>query len=216
MDKIIPMKKEDIPQAMAIWHGQFAKYCSNDSFPDFWDGGKETLESYLIQQIEKGNAITVKTGEIIVGYMAWMCIDFHNEKTAFCPIVGHAALEENEKSIYHALYTASSQKWVQDNRFNHLWMTFYDDIELKDVLYDIGFGSYVIDACQKVSQNMLQANCPYRITRAVSDDADALLKLNNELNQYLLDSPIFLKIKEYSRDYIVQIISRNGGIILKS
>jgi GNAT superfamily N-acetyltransferase len=209
MYQIIQMKKEDIPQAMTIWHRQFAKYCSNGSFPDFWNGGKETIESYLMRQIEKGNAIIAKTDKTIAGYMAWMCVNFHNEKTAFCPIVGHAALVENEISIYHTLYTASSQKWVQDNRFNHLWMTFYDDIDLKDMLYDIGFGSYVIDACQKVSKNTLQTNCPYRITRAVSDDADALLKLENELNQYLLDSPIFLKREECSRDYIVQIISQN-------
>lgn len=209
MYQIIQMTKEDIPQAMTIWHRQFVKYCSNGLFPDFWDGGKETIESYLIQQIERGNAIIATTGEIIVGYMAWMCVDFHNEKTAFCPIVGHAALEENEQSIYQALYTASSQKWVQDSRFNHLWMTFYDDIDLKDMLYDIGFGSYVIDACQTVSKNVLQTNCPYRITKAVSSDADALLKLENESDQYLLDSPIFLKQEEYSRDDIVRIINQN-------
>jgi GNAT superfamily N-acetyltransferase len=209
MYQIIQMKKEDIPQVMAIWHRQFAKYCSNDSFPDFWNGGKETIESYLMQQIEKGNAIVAKTDKTLVGYMAWMCINFHNEQTAFCPVVGHAALEENEEDIYHALSTTSSQKWVQDNRFNHLWMTFYDDIELKNMLYDIGFGSYVVDACRKVSQNILQTNCQYRITKAVHDDADALLELENELNQYLLDSPIFLKREEYSSDDIVQIISQN-------
>ncbi|HEY42106.1 MAG TPA: GNAT family N-acetyltransferase [Dehalococcoidia bacterium] len=209
MYQIIQMKKEDIPQVMAIWHRQFTRYCSNDSFPDFWNGGKETIESYLMQQIDKGNAIVAKTDKTLVGYMAWMCISFHNEQTAFCPIVGHAAMEENEESIYHALYTASSQKWVQDNRFNHLWMTFYDDIGLKDMLYDIGFGSYVVDACQKVSQNILQTNCPYRITKAVHDDADALLELENEFNQYLLDSPIFLKREEDSSDDIAQIISQN-------
>jgi GNAT superfamily N-acetyltransferase len=145
--------------------------------------------------------------------MTWMYVNFHKEETAFCPIIGHAALAEDGKNIYHALFTASSQKWVQDDRFNHLWMTFYDDIDLKDMLYDIGFGSYGMDACQKVSQNMLQTNCPYRITRAVSDDADALLKLENELNQYLLDSPIFLKRKEHSRDHIVQIIGQNGVFV---
>ena len=72
---------------MIIWHRQCAKYCSNDSFPDFWNGGKETIESYLVQQIKKGNAIIVKTGEIIVGYMAWVCVNFHNEKTAFAPLL---------------------------------------------------------------------------------------------------------------------------------
>jgi len=209
MYQIVQMKKEDIPQAMTIWHGQFKKYCGGGLFPDFWDGGKETIESYLVQQIEKGNAIVAKTANKIVGYMAWMCIDFHNEKTAFCPIVGHATLVENGKSIYHALYTASSQKWVLDNRFNHLWMTFYDDNDLKDMLYYIGFGSYVIDACQKVPNNILQTNGPYNIVRAVSDDADALSKLENEANQHLLDSPIFLKQKKYSRDDIVKVISRN-------
>ncbi len=86
---------------------------------------------------------------------------------------------------------------------------FYDDIDLKDMLYDIGFGSYVMDACQRVSQNILQTNCPYRITRAVSGDAGALVKLEQESDQYLLGSPIFIKREEYSRDHIVQIISRN-------
>jgi GNAT superfamily N-acetyltransferase len=209
MYQINQMKKEDIPQAMTIWHSQFARYCSNGSFPNFWDGGKETIELYLKRQIEKGNAIIAKIDQTIVGYMAWMCVDFHNEKTAFCPTVGHAALEENEKSIYHALYTASSRRWVQDNRFSHLWMTFYNDNDLKDMLYDIGFGSYVIDACQKVSENMLRTNCPYRVTGAVPDDADALLELENELNNYLLDSPIFLKREECSINNIVQIISQN-------
>jgi hypothetical protein len=68
-------------------------------------------------------------------------------------------------------------------------MTFYDDIALKELLYDIGFGSHVIDVCQKVSKNIPQTNCPYRVTRAVPDDADALLILENELNQYLINFP---------------------------
>jgi GNAT superfamily N-acetyltransferase len=213
MYQIAQMKKEDIPQATIIWHRQFTKYCGSGSFPDFWDGGKETIELYLLKQIEQGNAIIAKKDKTIVGYMAWMCVNFHNERTAFCPTIGHAALEENEKSIYHALYIAASQKWVQDNRFNHLWMTFYDDNELKDMLYDTGFGPYVMDACQKVSKNILQVNCPYRITRAVSNDADALLKLENELNQYFLVSPIFLKREECKRDDIVHFISQNGVFV---
>ncbi len=213
MYQIIQMTKEDIPEAMEIWHKQFAKYCSNDSFPDFWNGGQATIESYLVQQIERGNAIIARTNEMIVGYMAWIYIDFHSEKTALCPTIGHAALEENETDIYQALYTASSQKWIQDDRFNHMWMTFYDDIELKDMLYDIGFGSYVIDACQKTSPGVLQTDCSYKITRAVSDDADALLELDNEMKQYLLDSPIFLTREDFSRDNIVRMINRNGVFV---
>jgi GNAT superfamily N-acetyltransferase len=61
----------------------------------------------------------------------------------------------------------------------------------------------------------LQPNCPYKITRAVYDDAGALVKFANETNQYYLDSPIFLKREEYSRDYIVQIISQNGVFVAR-
>lgn len=213
MYQIVQMKNEDIPCVMDIWHIQFAKYCGYGSFPDFWIEGKKTIESYLIQQIENGNAIVAKIGEIIVGYMAWMCFEFHNERTAFCPIIGHATLFENKEKIYLALYTASSQKWVQDNRFNHLWMTFYDDVDLKDMLYDEGFGSYVIDACQKIQPNLYQVNCPYRITKAVSDDVDVLLKLANETNKYYSDAPIFLKREEYSRNYITQIIEQEHAFV---
>jgi GNAT superfamily N-acetyltransferase len=209
MYQIVEMKKADITQAMALWRRLFMKYCGDGSFPDFWDGGQETIESYLTQQIEIGNAIIAKTRKALVGYMAWMYFDFHNEKTAFCPVIGHAALIEDDKSIYHALYTATSQRWVKDNRFNHLWMTFYDYTELKDMLYDIGFGSYVIDACQKVPQNVLKTNCPYKITKAVFDDVDALLELENELNNYLLNPPIFLKREGCSTNNIVRIINKN-------
>lgn len=207
MYQIVQMKNEDIPYALEIWHTQFIKYCSNGLFPDFWIGGKATIESYLLEQIEKGNAIVAKMNEIIVGYMAWMYFDFHNERTAFCPIIGHASINENKEKVYLQLYNNSSKKWVQDNRFNHLWMTFYEDTNLKNMLYELGFGSYVMDAYQKAPLDIFQVNCPYRITKAVSDDVDALLELANKTTQYYSDAPIFLNRHDFSRDYIAQIIN---------
>ncbi len=200
------MSKSHISDAIQIWHDQFIKYCGQDSFPDFWIGGKQTLELYLLQQIENGNAIVAEKNGTIIGYMAWMYFDFHNERTAFCPIVGHAVIADDKENIYQNLYTIASQTWVNDGRFNHLWMTFYDDVLLRDMLYDIGFGSYVMDACQKVSQNTLTTNCAYRVTKAISDDADLLLKLANETPRYYSDAPIFLKRSDYTRNDILKII----------
>lgn len=201
------MKTTDIPNALAVWHRLFDRYCKNDAFPDFWNGGKETVEQYLLRQVEKGNAIVAMKEESIVGYMAWMCFDFHNERTAFLPIVGSAAILENENAIYHALYLAASQKWVRDDRFNHMWMTFYDDTALKDMLYDIGFGSYVIDACQRTYPNALCPKADYKITKAVEADADKLLALGNDSERNLLDPPIFLVREFWQREEIVKIIN---------
>lgn len=213
MYQIVQMKNEDIPFALEIWHAQFIKYCGYGSFPDFWIGGKETIEAYLLDQIEKGNAIVAKMNERVVGYMAWMYFDFHRERTAFCPIIGHAAIMEDEEKIDRQLYNVSSQKWVQDNRFNHLWMTFYEDTYIQNMLYDIGFGSYVMDACQKIQPDMFQATCPYKITKAESNDVDALLRLANETIHYYSDAPIFLKRDKFSRDYITQIVHQEQAFI---
>ena len=91
--KISKMKKEDIPELIEIWHNQYSKYCSDTVIPDFLSGGKNSIMMYLENQINQGNAIISKKDDVITGYIAWMYFDFHNEKSAFCPIVVHAAIE---------------------------------------------------------------------------------------------------------------------------
>ena len=207
MYQITPMNSHDIPQALTIWHNQFESYCYNDSFPRFFPGGEETVAQYLAEQIEKGNAIVARHDTAVVGYMAWMTFDFHGERTAFLPIVGNAAVAEDENAIFHALYAAASQIWVCDNRFNHLWMTFFDDISLQNMLYDIGFGSYVIDACQKTSPKSPPSPSAYQITPVTLAHADALLSLANDSEENLSRPPIFLIRKPWAKDKIISLIA---------
>ena len=213
MYRIAEMKKEHISSALALWHHQFVKYCGDGAFPDFWSGGEEVVRSYLLQQIKKGNALIAEKDNQLAGFIAWMYFDFHKEATAFCPIVGHSSLIDGEESIYRILYTAASRIWVSANRFNHLWMTFFDNIPLKDMLYDIGFGSYVIDACRKVTPGMISSDCPYRITKATIDDTDILLSFANETEKYYHDAPIFLKRELFSRDEIYNIIQKQHAFL---
>jgi GNAT superfamily N-acetyltransferase len=211
--QIVQMKKEDIPQAMTIWHRQFAKYCGDGSFPDFWDGGHKEMESYLLKQLEKGNAIVAKKNEAIAGFMAWMNIDFHGEKSAFCPTISHAAIEGDKEQVYRAIYNYVSQKWVENNMFNHLWMIFHDDSTLKNILYVIGFGSYVIDACQKTSEIAFQIDCPHRISKAIPSDADLLFNLVEESRHYYLNAPIFLKRDIYTKEALSNVIDESNVFI---
>ncbi len=207
MYKIAPMIIDDIPCALSIWHDQFDRYCKNDSFPDFWNGGSETVETYLSRQIEQGNAITAQKDGAIVGYMAWMYFDFHAERTAFLPIVGSAAVLENEDAIYHGMYLTASEKWVRDDRFNHLWMTYYDDAGLKNMLYDLGFGSYVIDACQKTHLRPLISTSNWKVTKATDADIDAVLTLGNRSERNLFEAPIFLTRDSWHKEDIVKLVS---------
>lgn len=209
MIKIATMNSTDIAEAIKLWEAQFNRYCRCNAFPDFLIGGKETLENYLFRQIGEKNAIVAIKDNNVVGYMAWMYFDFHNEPSAFLPTVGNAAVVENENAIFRELYMAASQKWVRDNRFNHLWMTYYDDTALKDMLYDIGFGSYVIDACQRTDSHTLATTSNWKVTKATSADIDAVLELENASERNLSSPPIFLVRNAWQRDDVIKLFNED-------
>lgn len=138
--------------------------------------------------------------------MAWMYFDFHDERSAFCPIVGHATIKDDSNTIYHAMYNYAANRWVKDNRFNHLWMIMSDDCVTKDMLYDIGFGSYVIDAYTKTSKAVQETSCAYNTTIAKTHDVDNLFSLVENSVMYYIETPIFLKRHSYTKQDIADII----------
>ena len=213
MYKISKMKKEDIPELIKIWHSQYSKYCNDTIIPDFLSDGEKSIMMYLENQIDYGNAITSKKDDVITGYIAWMYIDFHNERSAFCPIIGHAAVEEDSQTIYHELYNYAAQIWVDDDRFNHLWMIYNDNHALKDMLFDIGFGSHVIDAYTKIQKPVCQIESKYRISIATCSDAEALFELVKESVRFYIESPIFLKRSVYEPDDIIDIIKTDQLLV---
>lgn len=213
MYKIYQMEVKDIPELLEMWHNQYLKYCNGDLFPDFWSGGKKEMSKYLEIQIQEAAAIIAKKDEAIVGFMTWMYFDFHNERTAFCPIIGHSAIEDDSQTIYQTLYNYAAQIWVDDDRFNHLWMIFNDDYLTKDLLYDVGFGSYVVDACTKTKKSTNNIDCTYQITKATPNDVDVLLDLVAQSLEYYIDTPIFLKRHTYNKQDIAAIIAHGSLFI---
>lgn len=103
------MRKEEIPELIGIWYDQYSKYCNDTVIPDFLNGGENSIKMYLENQIDQGNAIIAKKGNAITGYIAWTSFDFHNERSAFCPIIGHAVIEDDSQAIYHELYNYAAQ-----------------------------------------------------------------------------------------------------------
>ena len=57
MIEISNMKIGNIPDAINLWKAQFNNYCYSNAFPNFIDGGHILIESYIKEQINKGNAI---------------------------------------------------------------------------------------------------------------------------------------------------------------
>ncbi len=70
-------------------------------------------------------------------------------------------------------------------------MIYHDNHALKDMLYDIGFGSHVIDAYIKVQKLICQIDSNYRISVATYSNAEVLFELIDKSVRFYIESPIF-------------------------
>jgi ribosomal protein S18 acetylase RimI-like enzyme len=202
------MEKKDINEVIDLWYENHLTYCDGKMLPAFLPGGKQNMVKYFTERMVDEAAIILKDENNIIGYFSWISFIFHNEKSAFCPIIGHFGIEDSKEIVYTHLYNYVSKEWVKNDIFNHLWMINSKDNFLKKFSYDMGFGSYVIDACIK-NATIKETDCQYNITRAERNDSELLFNLVEESRQYFLNAPIFLKRKIITREEIQDIIENN-------
>lgn len=207
------MKEADIIQAIKIWEGQYERYCiSDNAFPHHWRKNREKIEGFLNHKVLDGTAIVAKSDNKTVGYLAYDEFPFNGEKSVFCPAAAHAACEEYKENAYLSLYENISEEWVNRNIFNHMWTINYNDTELRSILFDLGFGSYLIDAfaCTDIRIN---SSSVCTIRKAGAQDLEALYDLVEESREYYGKAPLFLKRDQYTRKDILQIIQNNSVFI---
>ncbi len=207
------MQESDIPDAIGIWREQTKKYCSNvDSFPDFWLNDSTAIFNFLIRKVKANAAIVAKSHCGVLGYLAYDEFPFHGEKSVFCPAIAHAAVEEHKQEVYASLYQHFSKEWVGRNIFNNMWTIHYNDIKLRSILFDLGFGSYLIDAFAN-AKKVLNFESTCSIKRAGLVDMEDLYRLIEESREFYRSAPLFLKREPYSRDDLSNFI-KEGHIYL--
>lgn len=77
------------------------------------------------------------------------------------------------------------------------------------MLYDLGFGSYVISACQRTHPHTLATASNWKITKATSADIDAVLELENASEKNLFDPPIFLVRNAWQREDVIKLFNED-------
>lgn len=210
---ISKMQESDITQAIKIWIEQYERYCSSDeAFPYYWRKNTEKMEGFLNRKVLEGTAIVAKSDNKLAGYLAYDEFPFNGEKSVFCPAIAHAAHEEYKEEVYLSLYKSISEEWVSRNVFNHMWTINYNDTELRSILFDLGFGSYLIDAFA-CTDNSIRSNSACKIRKAEAQDVETLYDLVEESREYYSAAPLFLKRDQYSREDILQIIQKNNVFI---
>ncbi|MCB2297885.1 GNAT family N-acetyltransferase [Clostridium tagluense] len=207
------MQKKDINKAIKIWTNQYKIYCgNNNNFPTYWGNNINELESFLNNKVANNNAIVAKLDKEIVGFLAYDEFPFNGEDSVFCPAIGHCATEDYKEIAYLSLYKNISQQWINKGILNHMWTIFYNDTELKNILFDLGYGSYLIDAFSGLNIKP-DSECLFEIKRASSEDINTLYELVEESKEYYQSAPLFLTRDRILKEEISEIISKNNVFI---
>jgi GNAT superfamily N-acetyltransferase len=205
--KVEKMKREHVTPSVKIWKEQYGLYCNNKAFPEYWRTNTSEIEGYLNEMIDAEKAIAAIIDGRVAGFLTYDEFDFNGEASSFCPAIGHAAIEECKELVYLSLYKYISQKWVEKNVFNHLWMIFFNDIKLKNLLFDLGFGSHLIDAFSNLDMKQ-DRQTEYKITAANAGNVDELYELVKESELYYGSAPIFLRRPEATKENVSEMISK--------
>lgn len=207
--EICRMQESEVVHAVTIWLQQYELYCARtDLFPHYWRENVSEITRYLTNKALNGAAIAVRSGTKMLGYLAYDELPFNGEKSVFCPAIAHAAIDEYKEEAYLSLYKHISKEWVDRDIFNHMWTIFYNDTKLRSILYDLGFGSYLVDAYAHTNDAFI-SNMAYKVTEAKLQDTELLYNLIDESKEYYRSAPIFLNRDQYLKEDIEAIIEKN-------
>lgn len=207
------MTCEHTDSMLKLWKEQLKQFCSNEEIRDYWVNKHEGVLRFMLSHAKKGAGVVAVKAKEVVGYIAYDTFRFHDAESVFVPFVGNAASEENKNEIYERMYQTVSSEWLNKGIRNHYITIPFHDIESKSTLFDLGFGSYLIDAFAKPLPLKQHSNNQVVIRRADSDDLIDLNELVIKSSEYYASSPIFLMREEISMEQLAEIVA-NGNVFI--
>ena len=94
---------------------------------------------------------------------------------------------------------------------DHIITFFSLDVQLKQVLINLGFGLYVVDAFR--SADPVDSNGGASILKASLSDVEAVMRLGEESRYYYRESPLFLVRDKEKRKYYEDFIRNNEAAV---
>jgi GNAT superfamily N-acetyltransferase len=161
-----------------------------------------TEPDWIIQELTSilvnPGVASIKEGKL-VGFMCTSAFfKFKEQNAAIIPEFAHSSIEEDKKHIYQLMYMTLAPKWIAQHVCLHLIVHFAHDLALRNTLFELGFGSVVVEQLRGLSS--LSDVKPYDIV--LEKDVGKLIDLDIEHRNYYRESPIFL-VKAVDHDAAV-------------
>jgi len=212
---IEPIKAEYAHQLHYLWRTQFSYFCSDTDIYLPWEDYMRDIFTFIELHAKSGDGVVAKLKGEVAGFLAYDIFKFHGAKSAFIPFVGNAAALESRDDIYAAMYAEVARIWADKGIKSHYITIPAADSALKDNLFGIGFGAYVIDAYASLKPQIADFDDDIAVLPAQAEDAEALCALVDESADYYASSPIFLTRESYSLSEITRLIENSHIFLAK-
>jgi GNAT superfamily N-acetyltransferase len=211
---IEPMQTNETGKAMVLWQKQLAHFCSQSAIYPHWQNHANEIEDFLNAKIIQGKSFVAKLDGKILGYLAYDAFKFHGAPSAICHFCGNASALEERAFIFTSLYKEVANIWLEKGIANHYITICHADSEIKNALFDIGFGSYLIDAFTNFDQKQPFEDSS-QIVKAGTSDAKELYEIVKESKEYYFSSPIFLTMQPYTFEDLTHLIETSTIFIAR-
>jgi GNAT superfamily N-acetyltransferase len=169
---------------------EFVPYLPDDDFSEYFHDA-------IKQLFPEGLGVAALHENRLVGFLAGIPVEkFHGmHPGVYCPVYGHATVEENRIEIYRGLYQQAARLWIEKGLGTHAITMFLDDQDLVDSFFCQGFGMRCIDAIRKTAAIDVHMSS-IEIRKSTSEEAEKLSAINTLHTLYYRQSPMFMIKKD--------------------
>lgn len=208
-----PMAMADVPAAVELWEAQYREARQRcPALPASWESDRMPLTAFITERVNAGRGLIARTESQIAGFLLYDTFSFHGESLALSPMLGHAATVAHRQAIYTRLYEQAAARWVDEGILLHFVMYSAGDLLIQQLLFQLGFGVYVVGAFRSVAPlPALRQPVEGTILRAGTEHVDDILRLDDASRDYFRCSPRFLASTRRQADDIRRMLTGDTG-----
>lgn len=199
-----------MPDLVQLWRTRHEEAIAEAPFfPRKWLTDPSPVANFIRRSAGAGDGVVALMDKVPVGYMIGLELQFHGDCTAYCPVRGHAAAEQDEVAIYKRMYSHVSQEWVSKGQMSHLLTYYARDKAMTELLFSLGFGLLIVDAMRGVDP-LPKRDRDVCIREASGDDIGDVMRLGEEAREFYLEAPTFLVGVVHDRQHYQTLLDEDS------
>jgi ribosomal protein S18 acetylase RimI-like enzyme len=131
----------------------------------------------------------------LVGYMGWILVNHFRStqrKGAYCPVWGHATIDDQKQKIYNVMYREAATRWAAAGVQVHALSLLANDRVAEKTWFWNNFGLTVVDGIRSLQSVENVSPSDLNVRKATLNDVDALVALEAEHRRHYTEPPVFM------------------------